>query len=54
VCHDGIIRTFMATILGVMPSDLKLRIGNCSVSVFEYRDNSWRIVHFNHTPEIVT
>ena len=54
VCHAGVIRAFLALTMGVSCTQVLTRSANCSVSVFErVETGEWRLVQFNHTPELL-
>jgi broad specificity phosphatase PhoE len=51
-CHGGVINTFLELVLGDRTDRTKIACSNGSVSVFEYKKLSWRLLLWNYTGKI--
>ena len=51
-CHGGVINTFLELILGDRTDRTKIVCSNGSVSVFEYKNETWKLLLWNYTGKI--
>lgn len=52
ITHGGTLRAILCYVLGMPLYTTTLKIDNCSISVVEYKNGHWTLIHFNNKSEI--